>query len=1130
MPSSIIFIGSGFQLQSVHSETALTVRVRYTSDPMRANPANANDATNPSNYTLAGPSFAVITGVNSVSGDTQSLDLNLNAPLSTGTWSLTVNSAVESDSGDPISAPLSITFAVTSTPQASVIGPGSYNDDALDVLKKHFSPAFSGPGWEAILAAVASGDAANWTNARYALDQLHICTADEGYLDQRAADRGVIRPAKVGMSDDIFRKFAIRSSNKVVLESIWEMLETFYSHDSVSGWLETSEYSPYALADGDTLTFVADHGEAVTVTFLAEHFQVIGAATDVEVAAVITRECRRLGSTAYATSAYGVTDAHTRVRLYSGTLGMMSAMQVIGGTAQNALNFDSRLAVVSSVPIVWNVTQPTPTTLSFETSSTDVQLYMVEAGDYVNLQLASLSVKGTYPITDVVTSYAGGFSQTFTIECSESVIAGAFGQVAVPELYFYRPTTATVLTNERGIAVAQNANGVSVTMPATTEAVSRTVGFAAYAKANSDTTVIESSGHTNVTVECTHEIDGATGQVFLDGFVSAIEKTPSYEGFVYPIGVLNQDLVREWNKLGDPAVDHRQWALPVLSGERSFILTGGLKGVATYAADTLEVTMDDDGLTYTYATKAALWDAVYDHAGVQIPYDGPSYPLSPVVVGGTRGGPLSSSTVQAFNVHTQTWDYMCDMNQTKSKLKAVWVPEEGGILCGPGFDGGGDLADCDVVIPAEEGWISNVISPVTLARNSYGMVALPGEVLVCGGTSSALADGTTSTCEIYDVATHAWGYVGQMTYCRQDHACVLMNDGRVMVAGGTGFLSTTGDHPVGAPLRSAEVYSPSTMKWSPLPDMPVALSFANGVLLPDGNVLVCGESGHFVFNVVTGKWEVAFSNPPDPTLGSSVIVCNTMPFVVHGGMRGIIDAAMYAMVPGQKQVGVAHSSGLYTADAVGGAHLLLHMPGEGYMVKAEGTCLAFSAQAGTVPGPISFDPEGALSITGITTVTTETLKGGVEYNSILVSDTADFPDSGLIALAVGHEEVAGPISYSGKLSATELKTDGSFTLPNEVLVGSSVTYLPQKGPFLPDAAGLGALWVTPSGVGRLLAAETIVDNLAAGVNVDVEISYPSDRGLGNEGYPVKGQNKLSDIISVFGGDNLDDEIQDARGT
>jgi N-acetylneuraminic acid mutarotase len=105
-------------------------------------------------------------------------------------------------------------------------------------------------------------------------------------------------------------------------------------------------------------------------------------------------------------------------------------------------------------------------------------------------------------------------------------------------------------------------------------------------------------------------------------------------------------------------------------------------------------------------------------------------------------------------------------------------------------------------------------------------------VLIAGGTGST----SKPSAELYVPASGRWQATGSLTARRFYHAAVLLNDGRVLVAGGFGSES------YGPALSSAELYDPATGTWSATGSLAQARGFHTMTLLPDGKVLVTGGS------------------------------------------------------------------------------------------------------------------------------------------------------------------------------------------------------------------------------------------------------------------------------------------------
>jgi hypothetical protein len=105
-----------------------------------------------------------------------------------------------------------------------------------------------------------------------------------------------------------------------------------------------------------------------------------------------------------------------------------------------------------------------------------------------------------------------------------------------------------------------------------------------------------------------------------------------------------------------------------------------------------------------------------------------------------------------------------------------------------------------------------------------------GRVLVAGGAFFK------PTAEIYDPATDTWTLTGDMATDRSSHAMTVLQDGRVLVIGGSFPMPSPPDLPV------AEVLNLKTLQWTAAAK---GAEIGNGPLaftLADGSVLVV--SGH----------------------------------------------------------------------------------------------------------------------------------------------------------------------------------------------------------------------------------------------------------------------------------------------
>jgi hypothetical protein len=129
---------------------------------------------------------------------------------------------------------------------------------------------------------------------------------------------------------------------------------------------------------------------------------------------------------------------------------------------------------------------------------------------------------------------------------------------------------------------------------------------------------------------------------------------------------------------------------------------------------------------------------------------------------------------------------------------------------------------------------------MSVVRNHAAAVLLnTGSVLITGGSADAKA-------ELYDPGTGTWADTGTMSVARWRPTATLLDDGRVLVAGGDGNVGAT-----------AELYDPVTGLWAPTGSMTVLRGGHTATLLKTGKVLVAGGTNlniTEVYDPTTGQW------------------------------------------------------------------------------------------------------------------------------------------------------------------------------------------------------------------------------------------------------------------------------------
>ncbi len=155
-----------------------------------------------------------------------------------------------------------------------------------------------------------------------------------------------------------------------------------------------------------------------------------------------------------------------------------------------------------------------------------------------------------------------------------------------------------------------------------------------------------------------------------------------------------------------------------------------------------------------------------------------------------------------------------------------------------------------------------------------------GKVLVAGGTVSSPFT-ALATCEIFDPVSNTWTPAGTMNYARQYIQSVKLPDGKVLVTGGYDGFEILG---------TCEIYNPTTGVWTITGSFSVPRTGHRIVLLPNGNVLAVGGrnqnlawlSSCELYNPSLGTW--TFANPMlYPRFDPELVVLNNGRVLVTGG-------------------------------------------------------------------------------------------------------------------------------------------------------------------------------------------------------------------------------------------------------
>ena len=341
-------------------------------------------------------------------------------------------------------------------------------------LRAYLNPYIRGENVNAVLNALATSSAYLVNSVQAVNDSLYVVTAQGNYLDLKLADYGITRDPTIGLSDDIFRTIGIQVKNrKQVRDLINNILDAIFGDEFVKATSNSQTLEPYALEDGDTLLVNFDGTTTNTITFSADQFTSIGAATAQEVANAISIGLSNLNVSG---SAILNNDGNGNyVQLLSNTIGASSSVTVLGGRAQNVLLFPSVVPTAGNFSTQWTISLVSGGNLRFTwTGGANPELGDIQPMQYVNIYgggFASSDNEGTYT---VVSAQGGGIGIAYFDITNPTGSTGIVVQGTDTAVQFFVPIRETLLSKQYYAAVySTQTNILQIFMPATTQVIKR---------------------------------------------------------------------------------------------------------------------------------------------------------------------------------------------------------------------------------------------------------------------------------------------------------------------------------------------------------------------------------------------------------------------------------------------------------------------------------------------------------------------------------------------------------------------------------------------------------------------------------------------------------------------------------
>src|SRR5882724_2372361 len=274
-------------------------------------------------------------------------------------------------------------------------------------------------------------------------------------------------------------------------------------------------------------------------------------------------------------------------------------------------------------------------------------------------------------------------------------------------------------------------------------------------------------------------------------------------------------------------------------------------------------------------------------------------PSGKVLAAGGAGKSICCPTVSFAELYapaTGSWMGTGSMAAAREQYTATLLPNEKVLVVGGASStlAGRDqrLASAELYDPASGTWAAT--GSLATARFVHTATLLPnGKVLVTGGANTS---GALASAELYDPATGSWTATGSMATARTFHTATLLGNGKVLVAGGATVASNADPGANTAYFASAELYDPATGIWTPTGLLNDARAGHTATLLNNGKVLVAGgRNGVYLasaelYDPATGTW-TATGLQSDARYGHTATLLDNGKVFVAGGHNGVFLAS-----------------------------------------------------------------------------------------------------------------------------------------------------------------------------------------------------------------------------------------------
>jgi hypothetical protein len=218
------------------------------------------------------------------------------------------------------------------------------------------------------------------------------------------------------------------------------------------------------------------------------------------------------------------------------------------------------------------------------------------------------------------------------------------------------------------------------------------------------------------------------------------------------------------------------------------------------------------------------------------------------------------------------------------------------LVSGGQFNATNLLATAELFDPTTG--IFTATGSMQISRSAHTSTSLgtanTSKALIAGGQTGS-AGNATVTAELYEPTTGTFSTTGSMQTARYGQTATLLNNGKVLLAGGQGANGNP------AALASAELYDVAAGTFSATGSMQTARSAHTATLLANGKVLVTGGSDANLKNLATAEVY-------DPSTGTFTAVAGMMTVTRSAHTSTLLNTGKVLVVGGVDDTGKARNT------------------------------------------------------------------------------------------------------------------------------------------------------------------------------------------------------------------------------